>query len=414
MNTKEAFLSANVGLATTAKTMLMVKWIIGIAITSGVVFGVTQLVKDTNEDIPKPQPQNQWPVPEDDSVIAAEEQIMVFEQHRRIVSTATDSQTRMPDQLAQKSITPDFPEVLKMDLDTPEVITPKKEEQDTAYRFPTLTPQEQEENNKEKTRMLKLLQKTHKKRYAFVPSGKVSLNGKTKKVNAFFIQITEVTNLEYRTFLFDLLIQGRKEDFLKARPNQKMWVIEYPYAFNKPMVEHYFSHPAYNDYPVLAISREGAEMYCRWLSAELRKLGKLSRPVVNQELRLPTEEEWVYAARGGNDHAVYPWGGPYVRNAKGEFLANYMPFRGKYKADGAFHTAKVKSYPPNNFGLYDMSGNVAEMVYKSGTAGTPGTKGGSWTSIAAEIQINGPDKYAGRTDPSTNIGFRPVVTYIKR
>ena len=69
------------------------------------------------------------------------------------------------------------------------------------------------------------------------------------------MQTTEVTNLEYRTFLFDLLIQGKKDEFLKAKPDQAMWTKEYKYAFLKPMEEHYFSHAAYDEYPVVAISR---------------------------------------------------------------------------------------------------------------------------------------------------------------
>ena len=279
---------------------------------------------------------------------------------------------------------------------------------DTAYRFPKLNAEEVKANNKQKAKMLKQLVKFDKKKYAFIPSGTLDYKNKNTSVQAFHMQTTEVTNLEFRTFLFDLLINGKKDEFLKAKPIQDMWTIEYPYSFNDPMVEHYFSHPAYDNYPVLAISRVAAKMYCDWLTMETNK--KYGKTKFVNDLRIPTEYEWAYAARGDLKDQPYPWGGPYLRNAKGEFLANYMPKAGDFKSDGAFHTAKVKSYPPNGYGLYEMSGNVAEMAINENNV--PITKGGSWTSVGAELQIDGPDRFEGEINPSTNIGFRPVITYL--
>lgn len=99
------------------------------------------------------------------------------------------------------------------------------------------------------------------------------------------------------------------------------------------------------------------------------------------EYRLPTEAEWEYAAaadvgqREYNSYKgqkKYPWSGTYTRSGKrqvrGDQLANFKQGKGDYGGiagwsdDGADITNKVKSYPPNDFGLYDMAGNVAEWV----------------------------------------------------
>lgn len=286
---------------------------------------------------------------------------------------------------------------------------------DTSFHFPTLTADEIKENNKQKTKMIKQLIKLDKKQYAFIPSGSQVIHGNKTSINAFYMQTTEVSNLEYRTFLFDLLINDKKETFLKAKPNQKMWVTEYEYAYNQPMQEHYFSHPAYDNYPVVAITREGAELYCKWLTEEANKLNAQKGKNQINDLRIPSDYEWIYAARGGNESIPYPWGGPYLRNSKGCHLANYMPENGKYKLDGAFHTAEVTSYFPNNYGLYCMSGNAAEMIYYKGENNMPGTKGGSWTSIGQELQIeDGKDRFKGVKQASVNIGFRPVFTYLSK
>ncbi|NJM80227.1 MAG: gliding motility lipoprotein GldJ [Flavobacterium sp.] len=103
--------------------------------------------------------------------------------------------------------------------------------------------------------------------------------------------------------------------------------------------------------------------------------------IILPEFRLPTEAEWEYAAValvGNREYNIYkgqkkyPWNGQYTRNGKrqvrGDQLANFKQGKGDYGGiagwsdDGADITNKVKSYPPNDFGLYDMAGNVAEWV----------------------------------------------------
>jgi gliding motility-associated lipoprotein GldJ len=103
--------------------------------------------------------------------------------------------------------------------------------------------------------------------------------------------------------------------------------------------------------------------------------------ILTQKFRLPTEAEWEYAAKALNENREYnnirgrkkyAWNGKYTRDRstryKGDQLANFKQRQGNYSGlagwsdDGADIPIRVKSYPPNAFGLYDMSGNVAEWV----------------------------------------------------
>src|SRR5690606_8102402 len=103
--------------------------------------------------------------------------------------------------------------------------------------------------------------------------------------------------------------------------------------------------------------------------------------IITPKYRLPTETEWEYAALGLSEirsynlyrgRKKYPWDGQYTRSGKrktrGDQLANFKQGKGDYGGiagwsdDGADITNKVKSYEPNDYGLYDMAGNVAEWV----------------------------------------------------
>lgn len=103
--------------------------------------------------------------------------------------------------------------------------------------------------------------------------------------------------------------------------------------------------------------------------------------IITPKYRLPTETEWEYAALGLSElrsynlyrgRKKYPWDGQYTRSGKrkvrGDQLANFKQGKGDYGGiagwsdDGADITNAVKSYAPNDFGLYDMAGNVAEWV----------------------------------------------------
>jgi hypothetical protein len=294
-------------------------------------------------------------------------------------------------------------------VDRPQLSATTKEE----YIFPKLTDEEIAANHKQKKQMLKALEKFDRKVYTFLVSGSFNFNGKMTSVQAYLIQKTEVSNLEYRTFLFDLLIQNRKDEFLKAKPDQAMWT-KLLGEFNKPMEELYFSHPAYNNYPVVNVSREGAELYCKWLSKEIYKFVDDKKKDQFNDIRIPSRAEWVMAASVEGKKGPYPWDGEFVRNSEGCYLANHKPTDSTFFDDGGFHTVKVTSYLANDFGLYNMSGNVAEMVYDDYPLKNPGTAGGGWMNSAEEIKILGPDPHKGLTEAHPNVGFRVVMTYMNR
>lgn len=293
---------------------------------------------------------------------------------------------------------------------------------DPAYQFPKLTEEEIATTRKKKKAMLKALAKHDKSAYVYIPSGSFDYNGKLVSAQAFYIGTTEVTNLEYRTFLFDLLIQDRKDEFLKAKPDQSAWNKELK-GGGKAWEQQYFSHPAFNDYPVVNISREGAELYCKWLSQELRKYVGDEKEGKYNDVRLPVRAEWAKAASNEGKQLPYPWDGQYRRNSRGSFQANFthdiekdqidtMGFGEAIHYDNADILAPSKSFWPNALGLYNMAGNAAEMVYEGIDKSEPGTAGGSWRSYGNDIKIYAPDPYKGVTEGRPTIGFRVVSTYL--
>ncbi|TDO21590.1 T9SS ring complex lipoprotein PorK/GldK [Pedobacter duraquae] len=220
-------------------------------------------------------------------------------------------------------------------------------------------------------------------------------------------------------------------------PDTLVWKMDYSYSQNDPMVKNYFNHPSYDNYPVVGVSWEQANAFCDWRTklyqsvAARRKLPLNSRP----EYRLPTDAQFEYAARGGNTKTKYPWGGPYIRNTKGCMQANFKVGRGNYSDDGGLYTVNVHSYFPNDYGLYNMAGNVAEWTvtaYNQSAAPllldfNPNftyvarptdnkylkrkvVRGGSWKDIGFFLQ-NSVGTYEYQDQSRSYIGFRCVVSY---
>ena len=145
-------------------------------------------------------------------------------------------------------------------------------------------------------------------------------------------------------------------------PDSLCWVRDFAYSYNEPMAKKYYSHPAFGNYPVVGVNWKQATVFCEWRTGYMNSYLESKKKVAESNFRLPTEAQWEYAARGGRSQSPYPWGGPYLRNRKGCLLANFKPGRGNYPEDGGFYTVRADAYWPNDFGLYNMAGNVAEWT----------------------------------------------------
>ena len=148
-------------------------------------------------------------------------------------------------------------------------------------------------------------------------------------------------------------------------PDETVWINDFNNAYNEPYVRLYFNHPGYNDYPVVGVSWEQANAFCAWRTEYLKKSLPNANKNTIEPYRLPTEAEFEYAARSGKSENIYPWRQNSVLGEKDCFLGNFKPGDGNYTEDGHLITARVGSYSPNEFGLYDMAGNVAEWTSTS-------------------------------------------------
>jgi gliding motility-associated lipoprotein GldK len=235
-----------------------------------------------------------------------------------------------------------------------------------------------------------------------------------------------------------------RSEFIKQKlqipvyPDTLTFIRDFAYSYNDPMAQTYFWHPGFDDYPVVGVDWNQANAFCWWRTLYINASYEIAGDPEVNPFRLPTEAEWEYAARGGRRFSQYPWGGPYTRNSRGCFLANFKPLRGNYIEDGGFYPVKVTSYFPNDYGLYNMAGNVAEWTssaydesiytfvddmnpdyyYDAQPDESPSMKrkvvrGGSWKDVAYYIQS--PTRaYEYQDTAKSYVGFRCVMTYMGR
>ena len=221
---------------------------------------------------------------------------------------------------------------------------------------------------------------------------------------------------------------------ISVYPDTMVWSRDFQFSYNDPLLHGYFWMPGYAEYPVVGVTWEQANAFCHWRTSFLKDVGGL----MTNAYRLPTEAEWEYAARGGRKMAMYPWGDKYARDAEGCFLANFKPYRGSYYDDMGVSTMAVKQFYPNDFGLYDMAGNVAEWTASAYSAianvsvhdmnpsysynarkDDPDilkrkvVKGGSWKDVSYYLQC-GVRTYEYQYESRSYIGFRCVRSAMGR
>lgn len=226
------------------------------------------------------------------------------------------------------------------------------------------------------------------------------------------------------------------EEEVNVYPDTMVWVRDFSYSYNEPMTRNYFWHPAFDNYPVVGVNWSMANAFCFWRTKLWNSYA--ADGVISEDFRLPYEHEWEYASRGGHDLAPFPWGAYYIRNSKGCLLANFKPGRGNYPEDGGLYTVKADAYYPNDYGLFNMAGNVAEWTMSSYEAGAYAhihdlnpdirydskdddpiaykrkvIRGGSWKDVMHFLQT-GTRHWEYEDTTKSYIGFRCALTFLGR
>jgi len=261
---------------------------------------------------------------------------------------------------------------------------------------------------------------------AFVPDAKPKFKDLWKPIgDNVYASVTETSVLDFREFLYHL--EKNQQPYTRYKIDTTVWKRHHQ-SFHK-FAKDYIDHPAFLNYPVVGVSHEGAKAYCEWLTEVVNENPK--REFEKVLYRLPTEAEWEKAAAADLEEPLFPWQLPpgrevrqWTLDKKGEYRCNFKiidqafiqkdPETGKsiivdsgvnLGGDMYMLTAPVKSYEPNPWGLYNMAGNVAEMIDEPGIA-----KGGSWYSTGYYLRIKSQETY---DKPLSNVGFRVFMEVIE-
>lgn len=240
---------------------------------------------------------------------------------------------------------------------------------------------------------------------------------------AFAVSRYEIRRDEYETFV-SATSRAVHGDCLTDRKRRGDWAIDADTTFRDPGFAQTGEHPA------ACVSWDEAQAFIAWLNAQ-----------TDGGYRLLTEVEWEYAARGGSSrNSVYPWGNEQAKGCpfangfdqtamktyEGMDISGYKIFDPLSCSDGWLNTAPVGSLAPNELGLYDIIGNVAEWVadcYQPtrdalAEASTPLitngclrriVKGGSWGTPAHNLRTAERVPYAA-THRDDSVGIRVAKT----
>jgi formylglycine-generating enzyme required for sulfatase activity len=227
---------------------------------------------------------------------------------------------------------------------------------------------------------------SHKYNYDIIrkiPKQKLTPPGTVWIRDNLFIDETEVTNFGYYEFLYYLKSKDTAKHSLML-PDSTCWTrADVGFNQSNPLIRIYFKSQAYRNYPVIGISYEQAVEFCNWRSDRTNeflyyKNNKREKGLNNKEFnfpkkvrfRLPTKEEWEYAAAAGLNYNLYPLGYESLTNNKNQPANNTLEyytllkkvFTDKDTLVCVDPTEPVFSGKPNRYGLYQMLGNVSELI----------------------------------------------------
>ena len=264
--------------------------------------------------------------------------------------------------------------------------------------------------------------------------------------DSVFIDETEIVNIHYLEYLHYLQKDSTFEFYQSQLPDSSCWEVRLQEKDSvNPYTAHYFRYPGFRYYPVVGVSYEQAVNYCKWRGAAVTKNYReeiyikrhpdLKDYDITVEYRLPTKEEWEYAASGGLDKTEYPYGrkrpaeqkdysfkigkkaspckecldslkvaytpNDLIRKVEFAVLDDYYfdrDMKSIFCKRDAFGINYMYNFSPNPYHLYNMIGNVAEMTSTKGLA-----KGGSFRNKLSDFTITSDFRYRG---PTEWLGFR--------
>ena len=272
----------------------------------------------------------------------------------------------------------------------------------------------------------------------FIPPGTVWLR------DNLFIDETEISNVNWLEFVYWNYSHNLPKSYCDSMlPDSNVWGDTYlheswykQYYSNILAKRYYFRHPAFQNYPVVGISYKQAKEFCKWRSDRVNEYYyRLKNHIKNWKYdstynqnfpkvviyRLPSREEWEYAASAGFDFEKYPLGFEKIKDKNNlpvsdtkeyaiisEYLLNDTATYGSYTH---FLMTPVYVGKPNKFGIYNLLGNVSEIITDSTYKGLNYTKFIRNPSNDSSYNYKQSFNYS---KPETWLGFRCVCDVLKQ